>query len=189
MQAGAAKIGPERRVFTHSIAQAFKLTAAHVFEIGSVGARGGSFIKKYRHAEPPPNFKTGLAGEQDALFQFDAGDGHERDYVGRADARMDPLLPGQVDQLGGFSGTANRCLNHCSGLSGDGNDRAIVVRIHRPVKQMHSLDAHRGNNRLDATGIPALREIGDAFDDWNVHGLLHPDQMAIARAMGHRSDL
>ena len=82
--------------------------------------------------------------------------GHERNHIGRANARMNSLLAGQIDQLSRLAHAAHRCLDHRGRLAGNRHHRAIVVRIHRPVQQMHSIPPHGGHNRLDPPGICAL---------------------------------
>ena len=146
--------------------QAFELAAAHVFKIGAVGPGRRRLIEIDGNAEAPPDFEAGLAGQHDALLQLDAGDGHERDHVCRADAGMGSLLAGQVDQLNGLARAAHRGFHDGGRLTGQGDDRAVVVGIHRPVEQAHSVHAHRGHNGLDPPGIGALGEVGNALDNW-----------------------
>jgi len=86
MEVGAADVGPAGRILGDGFAQPLELAAAHLFDIGAVGPSGRRPVKEDRHAEASPDFLSCLAGEQRALLQFDAGDGHEGDYVGRADA-------------------------------------------------------------------------------------------------------
>jgi hypothetical protein len=78
---------------------------------------------------------------------------------------MHALLPGQVDQLGSLSDCTNRRLDNSRGRAGNRNHRAVVVRIHRPVKQMHSLHAHGSYNRFNPPEIGALGEIRNAFNN------------------------
>ena len=156
MQAGTTQVRPTSRIVANRVPQPLELPAAHLFQVGPVGPRGRGFIKEHRHTEAPPDFQARLAGQQDALLQLDAGDGHKGNYVRGADARVDTLLAGQVDQFGGLACPAHRRFDHRGGLSGDGHYGAVVVRIHRPVEQAHPLHAHRGHNRLDPPGIPAL---------------------------------
>ena len=59
-------------------------------------------------AEAAPDLQTGLAGEDRALGDGDACDGHEGDDVGGADARMDAVLSGEIDEFGGLAGGADR---------------------------------------------------------------------------------
>ena len=140
------------------------MSAAHLFQVGAIGPCGRRFVKEDRHVEAAPDLQACLPGQQHALLQLDAGDRNKGNYVGRADAGMNALLAGQVDQFDGFASAAHGRLDHRSGSAGDGHHGAIVVGIHRPVEQVHSLDAHRGHNGLDPPGIRALGEVGNALD-------------------------
>ena len=87
------------------------------------------------------------------MFQLDAGDGHKGNHVCRADAGINPLLAGQVDQLGSFAGAAHRGLDHRGRIAGNRHNGAIVRRVHGPVEQMHSRNTHRGHNGADLARI------------------------------------
>jgi len=103
-------------------------------------------VKEYRHAKASPDFLSCLAGEQRALLQFDAGDGHKGSHQPRR-CGVNPA-GGQVDQLNGLAHTAHCGFNHRA-------DRRQVSpgsgcgQRHGPVEQMHAFDAHRGHNGLD----------------------------------------
>jgi hypothetical protein len=64
------------------------------------------------------------------LLQLDAGDRHKRNHVRRANARMNSLLAGQVDQLDRLAGAAHRRLDHRRGFSGNGHHGAVVIGVH-----------------------------------------------------------
>ena len=72
-------------------------TRTTVFEADAVGPRGGSLVEVDGDAVAPPDFETGVAGEDGALGERDAADRDERDDVGRANAGMDAALAGQVN--------------------------------------------------------------------------------------------
>ena len=99
-------------------------------------------------------------------------DGNKWNHICRADARMNPLLSGQVDQLRRLACPAHRRLDHRRRIARHRHHRAVVRRIHRPVKQPHSIYAHRGHNRLDPPGIPPLGEVRYALDYRFAHDLL-----------------
>src|ERR1019366_114372 len=151
-------------------AQSLKLTPAYVVKIGAVRTGCGALVEVHRQAKTPPYLEACLASEHDALLQLDVGNGNERNDVGRTDARVHALLSGEIDQLYSFAGSAYRRLNHGPGLARDGHDGAVVVGVHRPIEQPHPGHPHRGYDRLDATGISTLREIGNALDNRFFHG-------------------
>jgi hypothetical protein len=43
---------------------------------------------------------------------------------------------------------------------------------------MHPLDAHRGHDRLNPPGIPALGKVGNALDHWSAHNPFHSNIFA-----------
>src|ERR1700679_3744382 len=64
MEGGTAEIRAARGIFADGVAQAFELAFADVFEVGAVGARGGSFIEIDGDAETTPYLHAGLTGEE-----------------------------------------------------------------------------------------------------------------------------
>jgi hypothetical protein len=153
MQAGTAEVGAARRVLANRIGEAFELPSPHLFQVGPVRTSGRSFIKENGNIETPPDFEAGLPRQERALVELDARNGNEGNYVGRADAGVDAMLPGQIDQLGCLAGTAHSGLNHRGWISGNGDNGAIVVGIHGPIEQAHAFDAHCSHDGFDAARI------------------------------------
>jgi hypothetical protein len=156
METGATKVGAASRVFAHRIGEAFELAAPYIFEVGTVGPRSCGFIKEHRHVETPPDFQAGLPRQQRALIKLDAGNGNKGNHVGCTNSRVNSLLASEVNEFGCLAGTAHCGLDYGCRLSCDGDDGAIVVRIHRPVEEAHTLNMHCSNNRLDTAHISAL---------------------------------
>ena len=77
-----------------------------------------------------------------------------------------PFCLRQVDQLGGFARRRERGLDHGFGSTRDGHDGAIVVRVQRPVQQMHAFHLHRTDDLLVPLRVAALREVRNALYDW-----------------------
>src|ERR1700744_6008090 len=127
--------------------------------------RGGGLVEVARNAEALPYFRTGLTRKHDALRQRDSADRDERNDVRRAHARMFALLLREVDQLCSFADTANRGLNHRLRGAGDGDNGAVVIRVERPVEQMHAVDMHRADDLANLGAVTALREVGNALYD------------------------
>jgi hypothetical protein len=168
----AADVGAARGVAEGSVAETFKLAAANVFEEDAVGARGGGSVKVDGDAIATPDEETSLAGEDGAVGEGGSADGDKGDDVGGADAGMDAVLGGEVDQLGGFACGADGGFDDSGGRAGEGDDGAVVGGIEGPVEQAHAFDLCGGDDLCDLGGVGAFREVGDALDDgfW-VHGV------------------
>ena len=143
---GAADVGAAGGIAAGGVAQAFELTLADVFELDAVGAGGGGSVEVDGNTVAPPDLEAGLTGEHGALGKGDAADGDEGDDVGGADAGMDAVLLGEVDELGGLAGGADGGLDDAVGSAGDGDDGAVVGRVERPVQQTNALDLHGGDD-------------------------------------------
>jgi hypothetical protein len=63
------------------------------------------------------------------------------------------LLAGQIDDLRRLARGAYRRFHHRGRLSGDRHHRAVMIRIHRPIQQVHAIHPHRGHNRLHTLGV------------------------------------
>src|ERR1700712_5295834 len=63
---GSPDVGPAGGVAAGGIAEAFELTAAHVFELNAVGTGGGGSIEVNRDAVAAPDEEAGLSGEDGA---------------------------------------------------------------------------------------------------------------------------
>src|SRR5258708_7293170 len=100
VEVGAADVGAARGVAAGSVAQTFELTAAHVFELNAVGAGGSGSVKVDGYAVASPDEEAGLTGEDGALGERRSAYGDEGDDVGGADAGMDALLFGEIDEFG-----------------------------------------------------------------------------------------
>jgi len=122
----ATDVGAASGVAASGVAEAFELTLADVFELDAIGASGGGAVEVDGDAVTAPDEETGLAGEDGALGERGSADGDEGDDVGGADAGMDTVLLGEVDELGGFACGAGGCFDDAGGSAGDGDDGAVV---------------------------------------------------------------
>ena len=66
--------------------------------------------------------------------------------VDRADARMRPVVARDVDDLQGASRTGDDCRRELTGRAGEGEHRAVVIRIEVDVERPRS---ERGADRVD----------------------------------------
>ena len=96
---GAADVGTAGGIAERSIAEAFELTTADVFEKDAVGAGRGGSVEVDGDAIATPDEEAGLAGEDGAVGQGSSADGNERDDVGGADAGVDAVLSGEIDRV------------------------------------------------------------------------------------------
>jgi hypothetical protein len=112
-----------------------------------------------------PDEETGLAGENGALGQGRSADGDEGDDVGGADAGMDALLVGEIDEFGGFAGSAHGGFYDTIGCAGDGHDGTVVRFVEGPVQQANAFDVHCGDDLSDLGCVMAFGEVWNAFDD------------------------
>jgi hypothetical protein len=83
---------------------------------------------------------------------------------------VDAFLGGEVDELGGAAGGANRGFDDTGGGAGDGDDGAVVVAVQGIVEQAHALYVHGRDDGRDDFGAAAFREVGNAFDERVGHG-------------------
>ena len=90
-------------------------------------------------------------------------DRNERHHVGRAHARMRPLMHIQIDQLRRLPHSANRRLLNRLALAYQRDHAPVVVRIHFAVQQIHSIHLHRGHNGVNLGLIASLRKIRHTF--------------------------
>ena len=100
---GAADVGAAGGIAASGVAKAFELAFADVFELNAIGAGGGGSVEVDGDAVAAPDEEAGLAGEHGALGEGGSADGNEGDDVGGADAGMDAVLLGEIDEFGGFA--------------------------------------------------------------------------------------
>ena len=112
-----------------------------------------------------PEFKTGLASQQNTLLKANAAHRHKGDYICRANARMLSLLTGQINQFACAASATKRRLKNSVGLSCDGDNRSVLSGIEGQVQQMDSLDPHGRHNLVDTTRVNTFAEVGYARND------------------------
>lgn len=162
---GAADVGAAGGVAEGGVAKAFELAAADIFEEDAVGAGGCGSVEVDRDTVAPPDKETGLAGEDGAVGEGGSADGDEGDDVSGADAGVDAILRGEVDELSGFACGTDSGFDDAFGRAGEGDDGAVVGGVEGPVQEAHAVDLRGGDDLLDFGGVGAFREVGDALDD------------------------
>jgi hypothetical protein len=171
VELGAADVGAAGGVAEGGVAEALELAAANVFEEDAVGAGGSGSVEVDGDAVATPDEEASLSGEDGAVGEGGSADGDEGDNVGGADAGVDAVLGGEVDELSGFACGADGGFDDASGRAGEGDDGAVVGGVEGPIEQAHAFDLGGGDDLCDLGGVGAFREVGDALDDgfW-VHG-------------------
>jgi hypothetical protein len=162
---GAADVGAAGGIAAGGVAQAFELTATHVFELNAIGAGSSSSVEVDGDAVAAPDEEAGLAGENGALGERGSADRDKGDDVGGADAGMDALLLGEIDEFGGFAGGADCGFNDTGRCAGDGDDGTVVRLVEGPVEQANTVDVHCGDDLFNFGCVVAFGEVWDAFDD------------------------
>src|SRR4051812_17654247 len=99
VKVGAAYVGAAGGIAACGVAQAFELTATHIFELNAIGAGGGGSVEVDGDAVAAPDEEAGLAGEHGAFGKRGSADRDEGDDVGGTDAGMHTLLLGEIDEF------------------------------------------------------------------------------------------
>ncbi len=165
MQARLAYIGRALRVRQHFLAQAFELAPADVLQIHPVGPARGRLIEVDRDLEAPPDLFPHPFGEAGAFLQRDAFHRDERNHVSGPDARVNPGVKIQIDQLDRFPDRPQGCLADGFRRTGKRQHRAIVVRVQFLIQKHHCGDrAHGFRQRIHLLRIAPLGKIRHALD-------------------------
>jgi hypothetical protein len=162
---GSADVWATRGVAANGIAEAFELTLTDVFEQDAIGAGGGGSVEVDGDTVTSPDEEAGLTRQDGAVCERRSADGDEWDDVGGSDARVHTVLPGQIDELCGLASGSDGGFDDAGGRAGDGDDRAVVRGIERPVEEANAFDLHSGYDLFNLGDVSAFREVGDAFDD------------------------
>ncbi len=93
-------------------------------------------------------------------------DGHERDDVGGAEARVGAVVDVEVDEPGGRGDAGEGGLRGRLVGTHEGDHAAVVDGVALAVEHVHSVDRGDGGDDLvDDLGAPALGEVGHALDE------------------------
>jgi hypothetical protein len=104
--------------------------------------------------------------ELHAVADADAFERHERQHVAGAQPRVLARVRAQVDQLGRARHGAHRGLDHVLGRGHEGDDRAVVVRVHVRPEHERALDRLDGSDEPpDRLHVTALAEVRHTLDD------------------------
>ncbi len=165
MKGGATEIRLPGFVQENFFADAFKLTAANIFEAQSCGLARGRLIEVDRDTGLTPDTLAGAMCDIDAGAQRRVAERNEGQHVERAQARMDALVPGQVNGRRSLD-----CGAHCRFEdyffgAGEGDDTAIVIGVAGAVEQQDA--RHGGDDGDDGIhngGVLTLGKVWDTFD-------------------------
>ncbi len=139
-----------------------------MLQLAAGRVQSGGLIEINRDREAAPDLGAGLVRGVDAIVKRRAGERHEGQDVGRADARMDAGMLAEIDERGGFTDASHGGFEDDGGLAGEGNDAAVVVGI--GIKSENGYAVHMTGDARDGhdyVGVAALREIRHAFDHLN----------------------
>jgi hypothetical protein len=161
----AADVGATCGVAEGSVTEALELAAANIFEEDAVGAGSGCSVEVDGNAVAAPDKEAGLAGEDGAVGEGCSADGDEGDDVGGADAGMNAVLGGEVDEFSGSAGGADGGFDDAFGRASEGDDGAVVGGVEGPVEETHAVNLRGGDDLFDFGGVGAFREVWDALDD------------------------
>src|ERR1019366_2517266 len=141
---GVADIRIARRHGAHFLYERLKLAAAYVLQVGAFRPARRGFVQVDRDSQLAPDLGAQALGELHALFQGDAFDRDEGDYVGGADAGVGALLFGEIDQGDGLFHRAEGGLGYGGGGTGGRQDAAVMIGIGFAVQQDHLGDVENG---------------------------------------------
>ena len=127
MHAGIAKVRAARGIGGNFGADAFELSTANVFQALAFRDSGSGFVEINRNPVALPDFLADVAGHGHAIFDGDAVDRDERNYVGGSHARMRTSMDIEVDEFSGFAHAADGGFLNRVPLAGEGNDATVVV--------------------------------------------------------------
>jgi len=159
-----------RSGFVYLLAQTLELAAADVLEVHAIRTARRRFIEVDGDGEAAPNLLRHLLRQPDTILHRDSLDGNEGDDVGGADARVHAGVVVQVDQLNRPPHAAESGLGYRLGRPGEGDNEPVMVGVELRIENDDAgRGADRGDNGIDFRGIPALREVGDALDQFSGH--------------------
>ena len=112
-----------------------------------------------------PNLLPGMTRQGDAILYRHTVNRHKGQNINGPDARMLSPLVTKIDQFRGLAHAAQGRFGYRLRLSGQGDDRPIVVRVAVQVEHRCALDAAHGRDqRLNPFVIAPLGKIRNAFD-------------------------
>ena len=170
MHARFAKIGLARGVGRYFGTDPFELTAANILKVLAFGRGCGGFVKIDRDVEAFRDLGSDVARHGNAVFNSHPIDRNKWHDIGCSHARVRTLMLGQIDQLRGLPYPANGGFLNGFTLADQGDDRAVMVRIHLAVEEIDAWDLHGFDNGIDFGRVAAFREIRNAFDKSAGHG-------------------
>src|SRR5579864_6065511 len=165
MDAGFANVRTARGIGGDLGADAFELSAANIFQALAFGNSGGGLVEINGDAESLPDLLSHVARHGHAVFNGDAVDRDERDYVGSAHARMRASMDIEVDKFSGPAHAANRGFLNGFALAGEGDNGPVVVGIHLAIQQIDAGHLHGVDDGVNFGFVAAFRKIGNAFDE------------------------
>jgi len=128
------------------------------------------FVAVAGNAELPVHpFREG-AGEHRTFLQRNARNGHQRQDVDGAAARMGAVVTAHVNQLLRLRTAPESRFNHIFRLPHEGHDRAVRRLAGIDFQQLDAGDGRNGSrDGVDDRPVTAFAEVGYALDDF-FHG-------------------
>jgi hypothetical protein len=144
---------------------AVESATADSFEALATRGFGGGFVEVDRDSEAGPDFCAGAVGDFHAVVERCAGKRDEGDYIGRADARVNAAMDGEIDELGSFPRSANGGFGDGWRRAREGDHTTVVIGVRFPAENQDLRNARDGvDDRFDFQLVAAFGKIGDAFD-------------------------
>ena len=170
MHAGLAKVRTARGVGRDLGADAFELAAADILQPLSFRSPRCGFVEIHGNLEALPYLFANVVRHGHAIFDSDAVDGDERNYIGCPHAGMRAGMSVQVDEFRGLTDAADGGFLNRFALADQSNHAAIVVGVHLAVQQVDAGHFHGVEDGVNFGLIAAFGEIGNTFDERGHNG-------------------
>ena len=161
--------GPEVRlatVLTDLDLEPFVLASAHVGQLDPIAAPRRLGVEVDRHVVGVGEPRAEEAGQLDRLVHRRIGEGHERNDVDRSDPGVFAPVLVHVDLSDRAVDESFERITDGAGRAGQGEDRAVVAGVARPVEEVNARHGHdRRGQALDDVEPATLRYIRDRFDE------------------------
>src|SRR5437660_5948277 len=149
MHAGVTKVRTAGGVRGDLGANAFELAAANILEALALGNSGRGFVQIDRNMVAVPDLLPYVDGHGHAVFDGDAVDRDEGNYVGRSHARMGAGMDVEIDNFRGLAHAADGGFLHGFALAHQSNDATVVVGVHFAVEEVDAGHLHSVDNGVN----------------------------------------
>ena len=104
-----------------------------------------------------------MARHGHTVLEREALNRNERHHIRCAHTGMRPLMLVQVNQLGCLAHPANRRFLNGFSFARQGEDTAIVVRVHFAVQQVNTVHLHGVDDGINSSPVTAFGKIRNTF--------------------------